>query len=201
MSKNIAMLRYLNGYLNTKTSPDENYGRELQELFTVGKGPDSKYTEDDVKAAAKILTGFRINPFSSPISYFFLFTDHDTSTKQFSAFYGNKKITGRAFNDGEKELDDLVQMLFDNTETARHICRKLYQFFVYYEITSDVEQNIIRPLADIFRQNNFQFKPVLEKLFKSQHFYDSLNLNCVIKSPLDYSIGMIREFDINTKKS
>ncbi|HUN15203.1 MAG TPA: DUF1800 domain-containing protein [Saprospiraceae bacterium] len=199
MSKNIAMLRYLNGYLNTKTSPDENYGRELQELFTVGKGPDSKYTEDDVKAAAKILTGFRINPFSSPISYFFLFTDHDTSTKQFSTFYGNKKITGRAFNDGEKELDDLVQMLFDNTETARHICRKLYQFFVYYEITSDVEQNIIRPLADIFRQNNFQFKPVLEKLFKSQHFYDSLNLNCVIKSPLDYSIGMIREFDINTK--
>lgn len=196
MSKNIAMLRYLNGYLNTKTSPDENYGRELQELFTVGKGIDSLYTESDVKAAARILTGFRINIFSSPISYFFLFTDHDTNAKQFSAFYGNKKINGRLFNDGEKELDDLVFMLFDNKETARHICRKIYQFFVYYDITSDAEINVIRPLADLFITSNFNLKPVLDKLFKSQHFYDIANIGCVIKSPIDYSIGMVREFKI-----
>ena len=198
MSKNIAMLRYLNGYLNTKTSPDENYGRELQELFTVGKGLDSHYTEDDVKAAARILTGFRINIFSSPITYFFLFTDHDTTTKQFSSFYGNKKIAGRLFEDGENELNQLVNMLFDNTETARHICRKIYQFFVYYEINNDIEINVIRPLAELFKQSNFQIKPVLEKLFKSQHFYDAASIGCVIKSPLDYSVGMIREFDINT---
>jgi uncharacterized protein (DUF1800 family) len=56
-----AMLRYLNGYANTKKAPDENYGRELQELFTVGKGPGSKYTEPDVKAAARVLTGYTIN--------------------------------------------------------------------------------------------------------------------------------------------
>ncbi|MDQ3143210.1 MAG: DUF1800 domain-containing protein [Bacteroidota bacterium] len=198
---NPAMLRYLNGYLNSKEAADENYARELQELFTVGKGPDSKYTEDDVKAAAKILTGITINITVMPLTYFFNFFAHDTTTKRFSSFYGNKVIAGRPFAQGELELDDLLTMLFDNTETARHICRKLYRFFVYYEISEDVEQNIIRPLAVELRNNNFNIKPVLETLFKSQHFYDYANLACVIKSPLDYSVGLCKEFGIQFPNS
>ncbi|MBK6545469.1 MAG: DUF1800 domain-containing protein [Saprospiraceae bacterium] len=196
ISINPGMLRYLNGYLNSSTAPDENYARELQELFTVGKGPDSKYTEGDVKAAAKILTGYRINPFVMPLSYYFDFSQHDTSIKQFSAFYKNKVIVGKFFAAGEQELDELITMLFDNIETARHICRKLYRFFVYYEIDDTIETNVIHPLADYLKQQNFEIKKVLERLFSSQHFYDIATVGCVIKSPLDYAVGMCREFSI-----
>ena len=96
-----AMLFYLNGYLNTKTAPDENYGRELQELFTQGKGPNSLYTEADVEAAARVLTGWRINP--TTISTFFDSTQHDTNPKQFSAYYNNTVINDTV-NGGQNEM-------------------------------------------------------------------------------------------------
>lgn len=191
-----AMLRYLNGYLNSKAQPDENYARELQELFTVGKGPDSKYTEDDIKAAAKILTGFRINPFTSPISYYFDFTQHDSGNKTFSAFYGNKTIQGKVGAAGETELDDLLNMIFSNPEVSKFICRKLYRFFVYHDITPEIEQNIILPLSEVFRNNQYEIYPVVETLLKSDHFYDDLNMGCIIKSPLDFVIGLCRTFEI-----
>ncbi|HRI01704.1 MAG TPA: DUF1800 domain-containing protein [Saprospiraceae bacterium] len=194
MSKDLCMLRYLNGYLNSKNAPDENYGRELLELFTVGKGPDSKYTEDDVKAAARVLTGHRINPLTSPMSYFFLFTEHDLGTKTFSSFFNNKVIAGKL--DGDSELNELITMLFDQTETARHLVRKLYQFFIYYKIDDTIENTIIRPLADQFKANGYEIKPILSTLFKSAHFYDLYNRGCVIKNPLDYAVGMVREFSV-----
>lgn len=197
---NPAMLRYLNGYLNGKNAPDENYARELQELFTVGKGPDSKYTEDDVKAAAKILTGYRINFLVTPFTYYFDFTQHDTSTKRFSSFYNNKVIVGKFLGQGEQELDELITMLFDNKETALHLCRELYKFFVYYEIDSTIEESIIKPLASILMQNNFEVKEVLRTLFSSQHFYDMANRGCVIKTPLDYAVGIAREFSLELPK-
>ena len=80
-----SMLMYLGGYENTKNDPDENYGRELQELFTVGKNNTPNYTEDDVKAASKILTGWRIN--NSTKESFFLPEEHDVTDKQFSSFF------------------------------------------------------------------------------------------------------------------
>lgn len=78
------MLRYLNGYLNQSAAPDENYARELMELFTLGKGPDSKYTENDVKEAAKVLTGWQVNG----TTYTTVFTSnrHSTANKTFSSF-------------------------------------------------------------------------------------------------------------------
>ena len=79
-----AMLVYLNGQLNTRTAPDENYGRELQELFCCGKGPDSLYTEADVKAAARVLTGWRNN--NTTMTAYFDSTRHDTNPKAFSSF-------------------------------------------------------------------------------------------------------------------
>lgn len=192
----VAMLRYLNGYLNAKLQPDENYGRELQELFTVGKGPDSKFTEDDVKAAAKVLTGYRINPFTSPMSYYFDFTQHDTTNKQFSTFYNNTVITGKLGPSGANELDDMLNMIFANNEVALFLCRKIYQFFVYYEITPEVEMNIIEPMAQLFRSSNYEIMPVMDALLRSEHFYEEVSMGCIIKSPLDFTIGISRQFKV-----
>lgn len=189
-----AMLRYLNGYLNGKNAPDENYARELQELFTVGKGPDSQYTEEDVKAAAKVLTGFRINILN--FGYYFDASQHHTGNKQFSSFYGNTTITGKAGAAGEQELDEMLDMIFDNTEVAKHICRRLYMFFVYYEIDATVETNVIAPLADVFRNSGYDIKATLSVLFKSEHFFDTLSRGCMIKNPIDFTVGMIREMDV-----
>jgi uncharacterized protein (DUF1800 family) len=189
-----AMLFYLNGTFNEKTAPDENYARELQELFCVGKGPGSKYTEDDVKAAARVLTGWK-SLYNQPLSYFQA-PAHDTTDKQFSAFYNNTVIKGRLGNDGAQELDDMLDMIFNTNEVSKHICRKLYRFFVYSQIDDTTEQLIITPLADLFKKGNYEIKPVLEKLLKSQHFFDVLNQGAMLKSALDYTIGLCREFDV-----
>jgi len=192
-----AMLKYLNGNANTKKAPDENYGRELQELFTVGKGPGSHYTEADVKAAARVLTGFRIENKSLPdVHGLFDAGRHDETDKQFSAFYNNQVIKGRKGKEGEMELDEMLDLIFQQPEVARFICRKLYRFFVYHQIDEVTEKTIIEPLAHIFRQNNYEIKPVLEKLFISRHFFDMGNRGGIIKSPVDFAVGLCREYSI-----
>lgn len=190
-----AMLVYLNGKDNTKTAPDENFARELQELFTVGKDLPNHYTEEDVRAAAKVLTGWRIN--RNGISSSFDPNAHDTGNKQFSAFYNNTVIQGRSGSTaGTDELNDLMTMLFNQQEVSKYICRKLYRYFVYYVIDESVEKNVIEPLATVFRNNNYQIKPVLETLLKSEHFFDPLNRACMIKSPSDYLVGLARNFQL-----
>jgi uncharacterized protein (DUF1800 family) len=189
-----AMLRYLNGYLNVKTAPDENYGREMLELFTVGKGPNSLYTENDVKAAARVLTGYTVN--ATTISSGFDPNKHDATDKQFSAFYNNTLITGKTGAAGATELDDLINMIFATNECALFICRYIYRFFIYYNIDDVTEANVIAPMADILRNNNYEIKPVLKALFTSQHFFDPLNKGCMIKSPVDFFVSVCREFDI-----
>lgn len=193
-----AMLYYLNGRLNTKNAPDENYARELQELFTLGKGPNSKYTEDDVKAAARVLTGFNINFTTTPFSTGFSAVNHDSTNKTFSSFYGNKTISGKTgITAGSLELDDLLGMIFSVDEVSKHICRKLYRFFVYYEIDANAETNVIEPLAKIFRDNNYEIKPVLKALLESEHFYDQWNRACVIKDPLTHQAGLVRQWEMS----
>lgn len=189
-----AMVRYLNGYASTRTAPDENYARELQELFTLGKGPDSKYTEADVKSAARLLTGYTLD--STNIISVFNTNRHDVTDKQFSSFYGNKLIKGRTGVDGAKELDDLLDMIFAQVEVSKYICRRLYRFFIYYDITADVEANFITPLAEIFRNSNYEIKPVLKVLFMSNHFFLPQNRSCNIKAPVDFVVGLAREFEI-----
>lgn len=185
-----AMLVYLNGTRNSKNAPDENYARELQELFTVGKGPDSKYTEQDVKEAARILTGFRAR--NEPIETYFQSSRHDTGDKTFSAFYGNKVIKGKSGDNGTDELDELLDMIFDQEEVSKFIVRKLYMFFVYYDITPEIEEKLINPLASIFREANYEIKPLLKSLLGSEHFYDPELRGAYIKSPFEYVIGTSR---------
>lgn len=187
-----AMLIHLNGYLNSKLAPDENFARELQELMTVGKGLDSLYTESDVIEAARVLTGWRIN-LNTMVSYLDV-KSHDAGNKTFSAFYNNTTIAGNS--DALQEINQFINMLFSVTETARFICRKLYKWFVYYEIDDSTETNVITPLAEILRNNNYAIRPVLEALFKSEHFFDPLNQACYIKSPFDLIAGTLREFNV-----
>jgi uncharacterized protein (DUF1800 family) len=187
------MLRYLNGYLNTASAPDENYGRELQELFTVGKDNSIQYSESDVKAAARVLTGWRIN--ASYTSYFDA-TRHDTGNKQFSSYYNNKVITGKTGQAGATETDELIDMLFEKEDMAKYICRRIYRWFVYYYIDETVEKNIITPLAVIFKNNNFEIKPVLSALLNSAHFYDPIYIGCQIKSPFDHVLGTLRKTNV-----
>jgi len=190
------MLKYLNGYLNTNAAPDENYGRELQELFTVGKDANGNpyYTQGDVVAAAHVLTGFRIN--STTITSYFDSTRHDPANKQFSSFYNNTIITGHSGASGANELDDLLNMIFATNEVALNICRKLYRFFVYYDIDADTETNVIQPLAAIFRSNNYEIIPVLSALLSSEHFFDPLNRGCIIKAPVDVVMALCRDYQV-----
>jgi uncharacterized protein (DUF1800 family) len=188
------MLFYLNGTFNDKNSPDENYARELQELFCVGKESGSKYTEDDVKAAARVLTGWK-SEYNKPNTYFQV-SAHDYADKKFSAFYNNTVIKGKTGDDGKKELDEMIDMIFAANETAKHLCRKLYRYFVYSQIDDTTEQIIIAPLADLLRKSNYDVKPVLGKLLKSQHFFDVLNQGAMLKTPLEYVVGLCRNFKV-----
>jgi uncharacterized protein (DUF1800 family) len=190
------MLKYLNGNANTNTAPDENYGRELQELFTVGKDANGNpyYSQGDVEAAAHVLTGFRIN--SSTITSYFDSTRHDPTNKTFSAYYNNTVIAGQSGAAGANELDDLLDMIFSKDEVSLNICRKLYRFFVYYEIDAFTETNIIQPLASVFRSNNYDIIPVLNALFSSEHFFDPLNRGCLIKTPVDLLISFCRDYGV-----
>jgi uncharacterized protein (DUF1800 family) len=190
-----AMLSYLNGNTNTKNAPNENYGRELQELFTVGKYPIPHYTEDDVKAAAKVLTGWRID--NNAITSYFDSTKHDdTSDKVFSANYGSTTIAAQSGANGALETDQLIDMIFLQAEAAKNICRKLYRWFVYYVIDTQVETDIITPMADLVVQNNWDIVPALRALLKSEHFFDTLNFGCHIKNPVDHLVGMARQFNL-----
>jgi uncharacterized protein (DUF1800 family) len=202
-----SMLIYLNGNSNQKSGPDENYARELQELFTIGKGPlvgdgdYTNYTEADVKAAARVLTGWRrfqnADGTVGATTSYFTTSRHDVTNKTFSARYGNTVITGDATaTGGEVELGKLLDMIFAQEETARYICRKLYRWFVYYLIDDVTEAQVIGPMALLLRLNNYDITPVLSALFKSAHFYDPVNMGCMIKNPLSFMTGLCRQFDV-----
>lgn len=224
-----AMLVFLDGKVNESGRPNENYAREFLELFTIGKGPQvgpddyTNYTEQDVQAGAKVLSGYKndlqlstIDPDTGIASGFIKVNDkdladrHDSGVKTFSAAFQNKTIFPEEVIDGlatkeaaGKELDDFIDMIFQQPETAKNICRKIYRFFMYYQITEEIEQDIISPLAEIFRANDYDIKPVLEALFLSEHFYDHDNAlqeddnhGAIIKSPLELLVGTLRFFKV-----
>ncbi|MEL6944653.1 MAG: DUF1800 domain-containing protein, partial [Bacteroidota bacterium] len=198
-----SMLRYLNGNDNNKNAPNENYARELLELFTVGKGDlagegdYTTFTEKDVEQAAKALTGWKDEGFykqndNDRTGARFLPNLHDTSTKQLSPRFNNAQIP----NKGEDEYAYLIDVIFESPFVATYICEKLYRYFVFYQISDEVRQNVIEPMAQIFRDNNYNIKPVLEALFKSEHFYDALNMGPMIKNPVDFMMASFKQFEV-----
>lgn len=195
ITQNPAMLRFLNGNQNVVGTANENYARELQELFTIGR--NGGYTETDVREAAKVLTGWSDtgyrNATDGAIGSTFRANRHDTTDKTFSATYQNTVIKGRSGNSaGLDELTDLVDMILRNAETPRYICRKLYRWFINSDIPADVETNFIQPLADLFRKSGFEIKPVLTALFQSQHFFDERLRGSMIKAPADLVVSTFR---------
>lgn len=195
-----AMLYYLNGYLNIAAAPDENYARELFELFTLGQG--SGYTEEDVQAAARVLTGwtFLLENGGTPVipSTFFFPPNHTPSDKQFSSFFNDTLIQGQTgAGAGETELNALLDMVLANPECSRFICRELYRFFVHGEISEEVEAEVIGPLAELFRDNldaPDQIAIVLRALLTSDHFFSYTIRGCMVKSPADLVVGDLRLF-------
>jgi uncharacterized protein (DUF1800 family) len=205
IAKTPAMLVYLSNQYSTASAPNENFARELMELFTMGKVPTQNYTEPDIIAASKVLSGWRVPSFISayPFAPGFNATYHNQTNKTFSSFFGNTVINNQAGANGANELDIFFEMLFTQQATtiARYICRRLYRFFVYYDIDSNVETKVIEPLADLLITSQWEMLPVVKTLFKSEHFFDLANRGVMIKSPIDYMTGIVRTFNINTNTS
>ncbi|MEY3500139.1 MAG: hypothetical protein RL308_1808 [Bacteroidota bacterium] len=205
MTLNNSMLTYLNNTTNSKTAPNENYAREFLELFTIGKGPQigtgnyTNYTEADIVQAARVLTGFRRVAARNVIDSdtllpkgYNLFSQHHTSPKTFSSAFNNTVIAAATTDVGmDTELNDFVNMVFNQQVTAKNICRKLYIYFVKGTISAEVETDIITPLAQDFYNNGYEIAPIIRKLLESQHFYDlddsdatNETIGGIIKSPL-----------------
>ena len=198
-----AMLRFLNGRQNTANAPNENYARELLELFTIGKGPQTgpgdytNYTEDDIREIAKVLTGWRDRGYltNNPdlaVQSVFINNLHDNSTKQLSHRFDNITIE----NAGPEEYSHLIDIIFERDEVAKYICRKLYRWFVYYEISDEIEANIIEPMAQIMIDNDYEIQAALEALLSSEHFFNFLNVGPMIKNPLVFIMNTLRQFEV-----
>ena len=195
-----AMLIYLSGEYNVKDAPNENYARELFELFTIGKGPiDGEgsytyYTEADIWEASKILTGWRVkrNQRGEERQYF---TEdrHDSSLKTFSQKFDKRTISPN----GDKEHEDLIDLIFENDRVSEFICEKIYRWFVYYVINDEISEKIIKPLAKTLRDNNYRIKPVIDQLLRSTHFYEVYIRGAVIKNPISFSLGFLRQFNLS----
>ena len=231
-----AMLKFLDGRLNVKGNPNENFARELMELYTIGRGlegtlPDTteqgdyfNYKEEDVQAAARVLSGFDIDTDFITIDEDTGLprgrarggnnaTQHDAGTKQFSERLDNAIISPDPLlladplvTDEDIAIDEisqLIELLYSKNETARHICRKIYRFFVYHDITPEIESNIIGEMANTFISSGYKIQSVIEELLASQHFYDANaglddnNFGGIIKSPLDLILGNIQYFELS----
>lgn len=179
-----AMLRYLNGYENKKNSPNENYARELYELFTLGEG--NGYSQEDITETSRALTGYnRFQTYLGIIEF-----NENTFDK------GSKSIFGRQGNWG---YTDVIDILFEEKKDliAEFICTKIYRYFV----SPQVEVSIVNDMARTLKQNEFEILPVLKQLFKSEHFFDSVNSNVLIKSPADLMLGLHHSLALQQKNS
>lgn len=212
------MLDYLNNTQNNKNNPNENYAREYLELFTIlkgeqiGEGNYTNYTEVDIQQAAKVFSGFKKqwdrngdidSDTGLPIGYINV-NQHDSNDKIFSSAFNNKVITGG--NTAEtifEELDDFVEMIFEQEETAKAYCRKLYRYFVKSSISDTVENDIITPLSQIMINNDYEILPVITTLLSSEHFYDADDsdstdniIGAIIKSPLQLLSEVFSMFNV-----
>ncbi len=190
-----AMLVYLNGNTNSNKAPNENFARELMELFTIGKGDlvgpgdYTTYTEQDVLALAKALTGWTIYTRDDKYPYAdFKPNLHDASVKQLSNRFGNQTIP----NLGNLEYQKVIDILFSKREAATFVCRKLYRYFVYYKVDSAIESDIVNGLADILIANNFIISSVLNALLKSSLFYSDEALGAMIRPPYEFIFNTLK---------
>jgi len=202
VAKTPAMLLFLGNQYSTASVPNENFARELLELFTMGKVPVQNYTEPDIIAASKVFSGWRVSSFVGPypVAPVFNASYHNQTNKLFSSNFANTTITNQPGANGANEFDIFFDMLFTQQQTtiAKYVCRRLYRYFVYYDIDTNIETNVIVPLSALLISNNWNMATVVSTLFKSEHFFDVANKGVMIKSPIDFIAGTIRTLNINT---
>jgi uncharacterized protein (DUF1800 family) len=171
VSKSASMIRFLNNNQNKKGHPNENFARELMELFTMGRG---NYTETDVKESARAFTGWNTDTRGN---FDFHPRQHDDGIKVFLGKTGN--FSG----------DDILNILLDQKQTAVFITRKIYRYFV-----NDVpSEEIVNFLANRFFESNYNIQDLLSSLFTASWFYDSKNIGSQIKSPILWMVGIRRQ--------
>ena len=170
VSKSPAMLSFLNNQQNRKQHPNENFAREVMELFTMGRG---NYTENDVKEGARAYTGWGFNMDGEFVFRPFV---HDNGQKTFLGKTGN-------FNG-----DDVIDIILEQRTTANFIAKKIYKFFV----NENVDEKKVAILGDRFYQNNYDIKKLLADIFTSDWFYQEKNIGTRIKSPVELLVGIRR---------
>lgn len=170
VSKSAAMINFLNNNQNKKGHPNENFAREVMELFTMGRG---NYTENDIKEAARAFTGW-----GATLSGEFAF-------RKFQHDDGKKTVLGKT---GNLNGDDVLNILLEHKQTATYITRKIYRFFV-----NDIpDEAHVTWLADRFYQSRYNIKELMKDIFSSEWFYDAKNIGCRIKSPVELIVGIRR---------
>jgi uncharacterized protein (DUF1800 family) len=188
-----AMLVWLDGNTNTKAKPQENFGRELMELFTRGVG---FYTEDDVYAAARVFTGWNLSGDARTGAFKFVYNAnaHETSAKAFSfPVYpdGGRTIPARAASSGMQDGLDLIAALATHPETAQRIATKLYTFFV--SETATPPPNFIGRLASVYQQNGTRMRPVIEYLLGSAEFQAPSTHFTRYSWPVEFVVRSLKE--------
>ena len=175
VAKDTAMLYWLDGYTNTKAQPQENFGREIMELFTMGVG---HYTEPDVYAAARVFTGWNLarsgaaTDGSQHFQFVYNANQHETTAKTFSfPIYadGSKTIPARAAGNGMQDGLDLIAALASSPDTARYLTTKLYRFFV--SEFGDVNAAFVDRVASVFLQSRGNMKTVMREILQSPEFW------------------------------
>ena len=174
LSQDPAMLVYLDNAQSRAAHPNENYARELMELFALGIG---NYTEDDIKNSARAFTGWTVHP--DRIAFVDRKSMHDDGEKTFMG------KTGR-FNG-----NDIVDMVLAHRASAPYIARKLWVFFA----SENPEPALVDALAGLLRENRWELKPMLERLFLSREFHDRKVVRNQIKSPVQWLVGSARDLD------
>lgn len=169
ISRDPAMLSYLDNNSNRKGRPNENYARELMELFTMGVG---NYTEQDVKEAARAFTGWTF----VGQSFVFQRNQHDDGMK---TFLGRK---------GALDGTDIIDIIFEQPATSRFLPRKLWEFFAY----QGPEDSLLDELGATFRRSNWEVKPLLRAIFQSETFYSERAIRSLVKSPAQLVVGTMR---------
>lgn len=168
-----AMLDYLDNRSSHKKSPNENLGRELLELFTLGEG---NYQESDVKNAARALTGYSVAP-AHNMSFRFLPYRHD---------FDNKTLFGQT---GAFDADDLVDLLLEQPETSKHIALKFWRAYVN---STEVNEAAVNSIAAVFHESGYDIRELLHGLLAHPDFWSDENRYAVIKSPVDLVVGTLR---------
>ncbi|WP_332454352.1 DUF1800 domain-containing protein [Chryseobacterium aquaticum] len=170
VSRSPSMLQFLNNQQNKKDHPNENFAREVMELFTMGRG---NYTEKDIREAARAFTGWGYDKEGNFVERKKL---HDTGTKTFLGKTGN--FTG----------DNVLNIILEQKTTAEFITKKIYTFFV----NEKPDLSIIKNLSQNFYQSGYDIKNLMNEIFSSSWFYDKKNIGNRIKSPTELFAGMMR---------